>query len=97
METDAGTDGGSVADAGGGLDAGAPIDAGAPPDGGDMSWRTEPALPEPVQEIAVAVLDDRIYVAGGFAGGAVVPTVSIFDAAASTWSRRAPAGDGLPR
>lgn len=50
-------------------------------------WRTEPPLPEAIQEITGAVHDGRLWIAGGIdSAGAISSAVRIFDPATSTWS-----------
>ncbi len=45
-------------------------------------WETLAPLPEAVQELAVAALDDRLVVVGGFrADQAIVDTVSLYEPA----------------
>jgi hypothetical protein len=72
-------------------DSGPRIDAFAP-DAGAAGWRAEPSLPVALQEISAAVIDDRIYVAGGFEGLTVVDTVRIYDPRTGEWST----GPALP-
>src|SRR5262245_43386324 len=68
-------------------------DAGSEPDASVAGWRSEPPVPERIQEIAAAVHGGRLWIAGGFDGSlAIVPTVRVFDPATSTWS----AGPELP-
>ncbi len=74
-------DAGPAATDGGAPDAG-PVDAGPDLPG----WRSEPSLPTRMQEVAVATLGTRVYVAGGFIRGAVTPRVFIFDASTSAWT-----------
>ncbi|MGH2690429.1 MAG: Kelch repeat-containing protein [Actinomycetota bacterium] len=50
------------------------------------------ARPTPRTEVAAAVADGSILVAGGFAPGATVPTVEVYDVGADAWS----AGPDLP-
>ncbi len=57
------------------------------PDAGSTGWRTEPPLPEAIQEITGAVHEGRLWIAGGFdAATAVTRAVRIFDPATETWS-----------
>jgi non-specific serine/threonine protein kinase len=49
-------------------------------------------MPTPRTEVAAAVADGSILVAGGFAPGATVPTVEVYDVGADAWS----AGPDLP-
>ncbi|MFK7991431.1 MAG: Kelch repeat-containing protein [Sandaracinaceae bacterium] len=66
-----------------------PIDAtpndATPPDGGASGWRTEPALPVALQEIAAVAYRGQVWVIGGFEGLDVVSTVRIFAPATGTW------------
>jgi N-acetylneuraminic acid mutarotase len=64
----------------------APIDVLAP-----GTWTTLAPMPTARQEVAVAALDNRVYVIGGFGPGAeAVPTVEVYDPAANRWEARAP-------
>ena len=60
------------------------------PDAGASPWRDDPALPVPIQEIAVEAHDGRIHVAGGIVEGAVVDTLHVFDPGAGIWSEGPP-------
>jgi N-acetylneuraminic acid mutarotase len=64
----------------------APVDQSAP-----GTWTTLPPMPRPRQEVAVAALDGRVFVIGGF-GASLEPvdTVEVFDVAANRWAARAP-------
>lgn len=54
-------------------------------------WIVRAPLQEPRQEVAVAELDGRIYVIGGFRGDAsVADTVEVYDAEADAWSLAPP-------
>jgi N-acetylneuraminic acid mutarotase len=57
-----------------------------------LAWRVLAPMPTPRTEVAAAVADGRIVVAGGFAPGGTVPTVEVYDVAADGWS----AGPDLP-
>ena len=58
------------------------------------AWRSEPALPERIQEITGAVHQGRLWIAGGLdASSATSSAVRIFDPASSAWSE----GPALPR
>ncbi|AKF05471.1 Kelch repeat-containing protein [Sandaracinus amylolyticus] len=58
------------------------------------AWRSEPAVPERIQEITGAVHGGRLWIAGGLdASGATSSVVRIFDPDTSTWSE----GPPLPR
>jgi N-acetylneuraminic acid mutarotase len=64
----------------------APVDQAAP-----GTWTVLAPLPTARQEVAVAALDGRVYVIGGFGPGAEpVATVEAYDPAANRWERRAP-------
>ena len=54
----------------------------------DAGWEPGPSLPEPLQELHAATLDDRIYVAGGIAGGNTVSArVFVLGPDAGAWRR----------
>ncbi len=54
-------------------------------------WTDRAPLPEARQEVAVAALDGRVYVIGGFRGDAsVADTVEVYDSASDSWSTAAP-------
>jgi len=79
--------------AGCGDDGSGDADARALPDADpDSPWRTAPPVGGGViQETAAVALDGRIYVIGGFAGGAgITDAVRVFDTATETWSDGAP-------
>jgi len=60
------------------------------------SWATLAPLNEPRQEVGVAALGNRIYVAGGFrADRSTANTVEAYDVAANTWGFVAPMPQGL--
>lgn len=64
----------------------APVDQLAP-----GTWTTLAPMPTARQEVAVATLDNRVYVIGGFGPGAEpVATVEAYDPAANRWEARAP-------
>ncbi|UJR81912.1 Kelch repeat-containing protein [Sandaracinus amylolyticus] len=72
----------------------APIDASVVDAATSSAWRSEPAVPERIQEITGAVHDGRLWIAGGLdASGATSSAVRIFDPGTSTWSE----GPSLPR
>jgi N-acetylneuraminic acid mutarotase len=51
-----------------------------------LGWRSAPDLPAPRQEVAVAELEGRVYVIGGFAErGVVVDTVEVYDPGLGAW------------
>lgn len=78
-----------------GSDASGPADASADAalDAGGGGWRTEPPLPEPIQEITGAVHEGRLWIAGGFDDStAVTRAVRIFDPESGEWS----SGPDLP-
>jgi len=55
------------------------------------SWIVRAPLAEPRQEVAVAELDGRLYVIGGFRGDfSVADTVEVYDPASDAWSFAAP-------
>ncbi|HEV8642295.1 MAG TPA: kelch repeat-containing protein [Methylomirabilota bacterium] len=63
----------------------APIDLSAP-----GSWRMLAPMPSARQEVAVAALDGRVYVIGGFGSGmSPVATVEAYDPATNEWETRA--------
>ena len=60
------------------------------------SWSSGPALPVARSEVAVATLQNDIYVIGGYANGNVDQyLVEVFDTAAETWRETAPLPRGL--
>src|SRR3954453_8590032 len=60
------------------------------------AWTPAPGLNEPRAEVAAAVLDGRIYTAGGFdARGADLSSLEVFDSGAAAWQTRAPMPQGL--
>jgi N-acetylneuraminic acid mutarotase len=62
--------------------------------GGAAQWEPKRPLPAPRQETAVAALDGKIYVIGGFdRQQTVVTTVEIYDPANDTWTT----GPALPK
>lgn len=64
----------------------APVDQTAP-----GTWSTLAPMPRPRQEVAVAALDGRVFVVGGFGANLEpVNTVDVFDVAANRWAARAP-------
>lgn len=67
-------------------DSGAPLDVTSP-----GTWTTLAPMPTPRQEVAVAALDDLIYVIGGF-GPSALPmiTVEAYDPTTNEWSTKAP-------
>ncbi len=55
------------------------------------AWFTRKPLPTARQEIPHAVLNGKIYIPGGFAGGGLATSiVEVFDPATNTWSTIAP-------
>jgi hypothetical protein len=58
------------------------------------SWDVRPALPVPVHHAAAAVVDDRLYVIGGYTGGRVrwtaLDAVWEWTEARGTWEKRTP-------
>jgi N-acetylneuraminic acid mutarotase len=64
----------------------APIDVGRP-----GAWASRARMPTARQEVAVAALDGRVLVIGGFGPGpGPVATVEAYDPAADRWETRAP-------
>jgi len=64
----------------------APLDINTP-----GSWQRVAPMPTARQEVAVAVLDERIYVIGGFGPGAApVATVEMYNPATDAWATLAP-------
>ena len=70
---------------------GATVDSGAPVDqAASGSWTSAAPLPTARQEVAVAALNNWIYVIGGFGAGAEpVATVEAYDDTADRWQARA--------
>lgn len=67
-------------------DSAAPVDQTAP-----GAWTVAAPLPTPRQEVAVAVLDGRVYVVGGFGESAqAVDVVEAYDPTNNRWQPRAP-------
>ncbi|MFQ5449365.1 MAG: Kelch repeat-containing protein [Nitrospinaceae bacterium] len=63
--------------------------SGSPP----ATWKKMPPAPTARTEVAVAVLEGKIYVLGGFARGGITDRVEAFDTATGRWEERSP----LPR
>lgn len=64
----------------------APLDIATP-----GTWITLPSMPTARQEVAVASLDGRVFVLGGFGPTAEpMTTVEVYDPSTSTWESRAP-------
>src|SRR5262249_52863895 len=60
------------------------------------SWSNGPSLPVARSEVAVAALDDDIYVIGGYAGGDVdQDLVEVLETGSRTWRAVAPLPRGL--
>ncbi|MGI8855027.1 MAG: Kelch repeat-containing protein, partial [Thermomicrobiales bacterium] len=57
-------------------------------------WTPKAALPEPRANLAVAVLDGKIYAVGGERDGAPVATASVYDPATDAWSALPPLPEG---
>jgi N-acetylneuraminic acid mutarotase len=76
----------------GGDDTGGPGDPTAPPTGGSGgSWASLAPMTEPRQEVGVAVVQNRIFVAGGFRGdGSTARTLEAYDVSANAWTVLAP-------
>jgi len=61
------------------------------------AWGTRAPLLEPNSETAVAELDDKIYVIGGYPSSrVVVSSVQVYDIARDTWQLTTPAGTAPP-
>ena len=72
-------------------DSTAPVDIGTP-----GTWSTHAPMPTARQEVAVAVLGDRVVVMGGFGErGAPVATVEAYHPATDTWQTLAPLPVGV--
>lgn len=57
-----------------------------------VGWSAAPPLLEPRQEVAVAALDGRVYVVGGYrADASIADTVEVYDPATASWSFASPA------
>ncbi len=68
-----------------------PTAPGSPPAGGGDTWASLALMIEPRQEVGVAALGSRIFVAGGFrANGSTANTLEVYDVAANAWSVGAP-------
>ncbi len=71
--------------------AGSPDAAGASETPAHGTWRTLAPMPTPRSEVAVATLEGRIYVVGGFeADGSPSARVEVYDPATNAWSEAAP-------
>ena len=67
-------------------DSTAPVDIMSP-----GKWVPLAPMPTARQEVAVAELNGRVFVIGGFgAGSEAVPTVAVYDPATDRWETRAP-------
>lgn len=67
-------------------DSVAPLDVGSP-----GTWTSLAPMPTARQEVAVAALDGKVFVIGGFGPDAEpVGTVEVYDPATDRWTRRAP-------
>src|SRR5207247_879229 len=67
-------------------DSPAPIDILSP-----GKWTSLAPMPTARQEVAVAELNGRVFVIGGFgSGGEAVPTVEVYDPASDRWETRSP-------
>jgi len=60
------------------------------------TWSSAAPLPEPRSEIASAVLDGRLYVAGGFGNprGRILDAFSVYDPGTDTWTELAKLPEG---
>ena len=64
---------------------------GTTPSGPGNTWASLALMIEPRQEVGVAVIGTRVFVAGGFrANGTTANTLEIYDTAANAWSIAAP-------
>jgi N-acetylneuraminic acid mutarotase len=62
-----------------------------PPGGGGDAWASLALMIEPRQEVGVAAIGSRIFVAGGYrANGTTANTLEVYDVAANAWSLAAP-------
>lgn len=50
-------------------------------------WETKTSLPEPRDGFGVTVIDNKIYVIGGFSGAGIVNTVFIYDPSRNKWNK----------
>lgn len=57
-------------------------------------WAQKAPLPEPRANLALAVLDGKIYAVGGERGGTTVAAASVYDPATDTWSALPPLPEG---
>ncbi len=58
---------------------------------GAAAWSTRAPLPEARQEVAVAALNGRVYVIGGFRGDlGIASSVDVYDPGGDSWSLAAP-------
>ena len=64
--------------------------ANAAPNQPRPNWTTKAPLPEPRANLAVAVLDGKIYAVGGERDGAPVATASVYDPATDAWTALPP-------
>jgi len=68
------------------VDSSAPLDIRSP-----GKWTAVAPMPTARQEVAAVALGGRLFVIGGFGGGAeAVGTVEVYDPAADRWEARAP-------
>ena len=58
-------------------------------------WEFKASLQESRQEVAVAALDGKVYVAGGLQGNSILDSVEVYDPATDSWSFIAPMPDQL--
>ncbi len=66
--------------------AGTSIDAVFEYDPATDGWRTRAALPAPRGAMGVAVIDGRIYAAGGLRGGISVADFAVYDRVGDAWT-----------
>src|SRR5687768_6920945 len=63
----------------------------APSGGPGNTWASLALMIEPRQEVGVALVGGRMFVAGGFrANGTTANTLEVYDVAANAWSMAAP-------
>lgn len=69
----------------------APSEPGSTASGPGNTWASLALMIEPRQEVGVAAIGNRVFVAGGFrANGSTANTLEIYDVSANAWSMGAP-------
>ena len=60
--------------------------------GGFGAWTTKPSrMPHPRLQSAAAIVDDKVYVMGGYtADGGIISTVDVYDPALDVWTTDVP-------